>query len=338
MSVEHLEEKLILTGVKPTGTLHLGNYVGAMKSILELSSRAQQNFVFIADYHALNSIKDSETMRNNSLNIAAAYVALGLDYRKAVFYRQSMVPEVFELNVILNNFTPKGFMNKAHAYKAMLEKNQQNQDTTDNGVNMGLYTYPILMAADILAFRADYVPVGKDQIQHIEITRDIATIFNSQYNTDILKLPEAYISEESAMIPGLDGRKMSKSYANIIPIFDTPENMHKYIMKIKTDSLGANEPKDPDNSVIMDLYRNFATSNEVAEMRTAFLEGKISYKQAKENLYTVIERTFQEPRIHYFDLINDRRSLENILQEGSEKARFLANITLREIRKIIGVR
>lgn len=335
--LERIEDKIILTGIKPTGILHLGNYIGAIKPLLELSQMAKESFVFIADYHALNAVKDSKNLKNFSTNIAAAWISLGLDYRKTVFYRQSMVPEIFELGVILSAFTPKGFMNKAHAYKAIVEKNQENGDPPDNGVNMGLYTYPILMAADILAFKADYVPIGPDQIQHLEIARDIATIFNSHYNTKTFKLPDYLIQENTSVVPGLDGRKMSKSYNNIIPLFSSPEELRKAISKIKTDSAAAGEKKDPNNSTIMILYQNFASATDAEELKKRFIQGKVSYKEAKDLLFEAIEKSMHEARIRYHDLVNDERSIEKILNEGSEKARFLANVTLREIRKVIGV-
>ncbi len=333
-----MAQKRVLTGIKPTGTLHLGNYVGAMKPALELVNSADDCFLFVADYHALNAMRDKEALRTYSHQIAAAYLALGLDTDKVVFYRQSDISEIFELTTILSAITPKGHMNRAHAYKAMLDQNREaGKDDLDDGVNMGLYTYPILMAADILIADANIVPVGKDQMQHVEIARDIAGSFNHLFG-DILTIPGHQVQEDGATIPGLDGRKMSKSYGNIIPLFEEANRRKKLIMKIVTDSKMPDEAKDPDESTIVHLYRHFATADELAEMRTAFEKGGMGYGDAKKKLAAAVDDALGEATESYQSWMADTDKIDDLLAEGGKRARETAKDVLGRVRESIGLR
>ncbi len=335
-----MAREVILTGIKPTGMPHLGNLVGAIQPSVELSQRPDnQAFYFIADYHALTGLKDAQEMAQYSRQIAAAWIALGLDPERVILYRQSDIPEVFELNWILACFAPKGLMNRAHAYKAATQKNQENGDPDlDAGVNMGLYTYPVLMAADILLMQTRWVPVGGDQVQHIEIARDLAQYFNRQYQREVFTLPDALIDEAGAVIPGLDGRKMSKSYGNTIPIFAPAATLQKLVARIATDSTRPGEPKDPDKSTVFQLYRLVATTAETESFRQAFLAG-IAWKDAKDQLYEVLNRKLSGPRERYYALLEEdnRKTLDQILAAGVPKARQVAAATMKKVRKSIGV-
>jgi tryptophanyl-tRNA synthetase len=332
-----LQNKIILTGVKPTGTLHLGNYVGAIKPAIDMANMAKQSYMFIADYHALNQIHDAKELCRYTQMLAAAFLALGLDTNKIIFYRQSDIPEDSELSLILTAVTPKGLMNRSHAYKAEIDRNREaGREDVDIGINMGLYTYPILMAADILLFESDIVPVGKDQIQHIEFARDIAGHFNSRYG-DVIKLPTHFVPPTAAAIPGLDGRKMSKSYSNTIPLFENSATLRKAIMKIVSDSKLPEEPKDPDSSTIFQLYTAFAAPEKVAAMRDAFLKGGMGYGTAKELLFEAIDTRLAAPREKYNDLMKDTAALNSILKQGAEKARTIARPVLTKIRKAAGI-
>ncbi len=332
-----MSQQVVLTGIKPTGIPHLGNLVGAIEPALKLShSRDKRALYFIADYHALTGLKDAQLLHDYSRSLAATWIALGLDPNRVVFYRQSDVPEVFELSWILACFTPKGLMNRAHAYKAAVQKNQEDGEADlDAGVNMGLYTYPVLMAADILLMQTDWVPVGGDQLQHIEITRDIAQYFNRQYRREIFTLPEAMIDESGAVIPGLDGRKMSKSYNNTIPIFANPEELRKLVFRIATDSSRPGEPKDPDASTIFQIFRVVATDDETKAFRQLFEQG-IAWKDAKEHLFDVLNRRLSGPRERFRDLIDDTAALDEILASGAQKARQVAGETMGAVRSAIG--
>ena len=254
-----MTNKVVLTGIKPTGMPHLGNYVGALKPLIA-QSQTNKTFMFIADLHALNTIHDAKQIKQHTYEIAALLIALGLNLENAVLFRQSDIDEIYQLNTMLMNVTPKGLMNRAHSYKAAMDKNTANGVDVDAGVNMGLYTYPVLMTADILLYNADIVPVGADQKQHVEFARDIAGHFNTIYGP-VFKMPEPVIGKETGLIPGLDGRKMSKSYDNIIPLFAPESELKKKIMRIITDSKLPEEPKNPDESTIFQLYRHFADDN-----------------------------------------------------------------------------
>ena len=329
--------KTILTGVKPTGAPHLGNYVGAIRPAIKLVDGAEKSFLFIADYHALNAVRDPEALRQDGYQVAATWLALGVDPATTVFYRQSDIPEIFELTTALMAVTPKGLMDRSHAYKASVDKNRADNRDDDADVNMGLYTYPILMAADILCMRAHLVPVGKDQVQHIEFARDIAGYFNNAYQ-DELVLPEYQIEKAGAAIPGLDGRKMSKSYGNHIPVFMDNKKRQKLIMKIVTDSKLPEEPKDPDENTIFQLYTHFASDADVAAMRDAFVKGGMGYGDAKKLLASAVEEALAEPSRLYEEYMADLPKLDKILDEGAARARAVARKTVSDVRVAVGLK
>ena len=328
--------KIILTGIKPTGRIHLGNYIGAIKPALELANNSEYKAAyFIADYHGLTKIHDGDEMKKLSYMNAATWLALGLDPNKVIFYRQSDIPEIFELNWILACFTSKGLMNRAHTYKTMVETNKENHRDIDQGINMGVFSYPILMAADILLFKTETVPVGKDQIQHVEIARDIAESFNHIYG-DTFVLPNYRVQESTSVLPGLDGRKMSKSYNNTIPLFEEPNQLFKLINRIKTDSLPAEAEKNPDQSIIFKLFKEFASPIEIANMRNRFVTG-IGWGEAKKELFVVMNQFLEEPREKYNKLMASPKKLDEILHYGAEKAREVSQPFLKEIKRKIGL-
>ncbi|MFS0782680.1 tryptophan--tRNA ligase [Bacillus sp. 1P06AnD] len=328
--------KRILTGIKPTGQVHLGNYIGAIKPALDLARDDRyEAYYFVADYHGFTRTPDPEEFKQLSYGIAATWIALGLDYEKATFYRQSDIPEVFELNWILACYSSKGLMNRAHAYKALTEENKRNGNDIDDGVNMGLYTYPILMAADILLYNSDLVPVGKDQIQHVEIARDLAQTFNNKYG-HTFTLPEYKVEEDTAVLLGLDGRKMSKSYNNTIPLFSDEGQLLKLVKKIKTDSSLPGEPKDPKSSLLFSLYKQFASAGQTEQMKAHYEDG-ISWGEAKQQLFEVMNEALKEPREKYNELMSNPERLDSILLEGAEKAREKAIPFMKEVRKKIGL-
>lgn len=329
-------KKVALTGIKPTGIPHLGNYLGAIKPALELSESCEARY-FIADYHALNSTKDAQAIRQMTLEVAAAWLAAGLDPSKVLIYKQSLVPQTFELLTILLAFTPKGLMNRAHAYKAMLQSNNENGKDPDDGVNMGLFSYPVLMAADILLFDTDFVPVGKDQFQHVEMAVDIAQSFNHVYGTEGLKLPEPLSTPISHTLPGLDGRKMSKSYDNTIPLFCPEKQLRKLIMRIITNSQGVEEPKDPDSCTIFKIYQNFASPEQIQSLKERYLAGGMGWGHAKQELFEVVNAVLTPMRMRYDELMANPLQINAILDEGSAKARELAQKKIGQLRQIIGV-
>ena len=328
--------KVALTGIKHTGVPHIGNYVGAIRPALELAKTCEARY-FIADYHALNACKDPQEIRKMTLEIAAAWLACGLNPEKVLFYKQSLVPQTFELMVILMAFTPKGLMNRAHAYKAMVQANLESGKDADDGVNMGLYTYPVLMASDILLFDTDYVPVGSDQFQHIEMAQDIAQSFNYNYGKDYLKIPQAIAREETRTLLGLDGRKMSKSYGNTIPMFASEEELYRLVMRIKTNSQTVEEPKDPETCTIFAIYRSFATPEQTEALRRRYLAGGMSWKEAKEELFKVLNAQLTPLRERYNELISQPDNIKRILEEGSVRASELAAKKIKELRQVIGV-
>lgn len=330
-------KKTILTGVKPTGAPHLGNYVGAIRPAVSLASSAEKSFLFIADYHALNAVRDPAALRRDTYEVTATWLALGLDPSRTVLYRQSDIPEIFELTIALAAVTPKGLMDRSHAYKAAVDKNRADGRDVDADVNMGLYTYPILMAADILSMQAEVVPVGQDQTQHIEFTRDMAGYFNNAFKP-VLKLPGGLYQKEGASIPGLDGRKMSKSYGNHIPLFGDAKARQKLIMKIVTDSKLPAEPKDPDTNTIYQLYTQFADEKAVADMRAAFLTGGMGYGDAKKLLAEAVDKTLEAPSRIYQDYMADTKKLDVLLAAGAEKARKVARQTLSAVRDAAGLK
>lgn len=326
-----MSDKIVLTGIKPTGTPHLGNYVGALKPLVEMS-HSNKTFMFIADLHALNFMRDAAELRRHTYEIAAILVALGLDLKNAVLFRQSDIVQVPQLSTMLMNVTPKGLMNRAHSYKAAMDKNAAAGLDTDAGVNMGLYTYPILMAADILLYNTDIVPVGADQKQHVEFARDIAGYFNNIYG-ETFKLPTPVIGEESGTIPGLDGRKMSKSYGNTIPLFAPSSELKKKIMRIITDSKLPEDSKDPDTSTIFQLYKNFATADETDALRQKFLAGGMGYGDAKKILFEKIDSVLAAPRAEYERLMANTDELDKILADGAACAGAVAAETYARVRR-----
>ena len=332
---QKLKKKTSLTGIKPTGTPHLGNYLGAIQPSLALVEEYQP-FYFIADYHGLTTIRDPKDMKRYTHEVAAAWLACGLDPKDVVFYRQSDIPEVFEFMWVLACFTGKGWLNRAHAYKASVDVNTEEGRDADDGVNAGLYNYPVLMAADIILFNTQIVPVGQDQRQHIEIARDIANGFNHVYG-ETLVVPEAGIIEDVATITGLDGRKMSKSYGNTIEIFAEPKQLRKQVMRIVTDSLRPEEPKDPDTNNVYNIYKHFANPEMIAENRKKYIEGGVGYGDLKQELFELLDETFREPRTRYKELMADTAQIDAILQEGSLKAREIASDVLGRVRRKVGM-
>ncbi|KIQ93140.1 Tryptophan--tRNA ligase [Anoxybacillus thermarum] len=329
-----MDNKIVLTGIKPTGRPHLGNYIGAIKPALNLAKELESlSIFFIADYHALTSIKNPELFKEYTYDVAATWLAMGLDPNKVIFYKQSDIPQIFELSWILSCFTPKGLMNRAHAYKAKVDENKAKNIDIDMGVNMGLFTYPILMAADILLFNSNIVPVGKDQVQHVEIARDIANAFNNCYG-EIFTEPSYLIRQETAVIPGLDGRKMSKSYNNTIPLFCEPKELKNLINKIKTDSSLPNEPKNIDSPLFL-LYKEFATDEQIEEMKEKFING-IPWGEVKKELFEVINSFLETPRKKYNYLMNNRHLIDEILEEGAKKAQEICIPNLNKIKEKIG--
>ena len=330
--------KTILTGVKPTGAPHIGNYIGAIRPALADAAQHKKSYLFIADYHALNTVRDPEVLKHDTYQVAACWLALGLDPNKTVFYRQSDVPEEFELVTILTAVTPKGLMDRAHAYKAAIDKNREEGRTDpDHGINMGLYTYPILMAMDILQMQTDLVPVGKDQVQHIEFARDMAGYFNNAFKP-VFKLPEYKLEKTGALLPGIDGRKMSKSYNNHIPIFMDSKARRKLVMKIVTDSKLPAEPKNPDENIIFQLYAHFAGNNEIEALRGAFEKGGVGYGDAKQKLFEALELAFEKPTQLYNDYMAKPQLIDELLAAGAEKARAVARETLSAAREAVGLK
>ena len=330
----------ILTGITTTGTPHLGNYAGAIRPAIVASRAADaDSFYFLADYHALIKCDDPARIQRSRLEIAATWLALGLDTDKATFYRQSDIPEIPELCWLLTCVAGKGLLNRAHAYKASVDKNVEAGEDPDAGVTMGLFSYPVLMAADILMFNAQKVPVGRDQIQHVEMARDIGQRFNHLFGKgkDLFVLPEAVIEEEVATLPGLDGRKMSKSYDNTIPLFGTSKQLKEAIARIVTDSRLPGEPKDVDGSHLFTLYQAFASSTQQAEFR-AELEAGLAWGEAKSRLYQLLEGELGEARERYNALIARPADLEDILLAGAAKARRIATPFLGELREAVGLR
>ncbi len=324
-------QEIVLTGIKPTGTPHLGNYVGALKSLIE-QSQTHKTFMFIADLHALNLIHDAKLIRQYTHEITALLVALGLNLDNAVLFRQSDIDEIYQLNTLLMNITPKGLMNRAHSYKAAMDRNIAAGEDVDAGINMGLYTYPILMTADILLYNSDIVPVGADQKQHVEFARDIAGYFNKTYG-ETFKLPTPVIGRDTGIIPGLDGRKMSKSYDNTIPLMAPEKELKKKIMRIITDSKTPEESKNPDESTIYQLYKHFASESEIAEFAEMFRAGGMGYGTAKTILFERINSVLSGPRAEYERLMANPDQIEQILKQGAERAKTVAMETLGRVKR-----
>ena len=327
----------VLTGITTTGTPHLGNYVGAIRPTVQASrDPGTDGFYFLADYHALIKCDDPARIQRSTMEIAASWIAAGLDPEKVTFYRQSDIPEIPELTWFLTCVTGKGLLNRAHAYKAAMDKNHAAGHDTDADVTAGLFMYPVLMGADILMFRAHKVPVGRDQIQHIEMARDMASSFNHLYGEHFV-LPEAVIEESVALLPGLDGRKMSKSYDNTIQLFAPADQLRKLIMGIVTDSKAPGEPKDTEGSALFQIYQAFASAEETAALAKAYAEG-IAWGDAKQMLFERIDREVGPMREKYEALIANPAELDRLLLAGADKARRLATPFIRELRHAVGLR
>ncbi|GAB3491147.1 tryptophan--tRNA ligase [Curvibacter fontanus] len=327
----------VLTGITTSGTPHLGNYVGAIRPAIAASRAAGvQSYYFLADYHALIKVDEPARIQRSTLEIAASWIACGLDPERVTFYRQSDVPEIPELTWFLTCVCGKGLLNRAHAYKASVDKNNAAGVDPDADVTAGLFMYPVLMAADILMFNAHRVPVGRDQIQHIEMARDIAASFNHLYGEHFV-LPEAQIEESVATLPGLDGRKMSKSYDNTIPLFAPREQIRKLIAGIKTDSRAPGEPKDTEGSALFQIYQAFATPEETAKLRQAYANG-IAWAEAKTNLFERIDQEIAPKREAYETLISHPERLEEMLKAGAARARAIATPFTTRLRHAVGLR
>lgn len=326
---------IVLTGIKPTGRLHLGNYLGTIRPALERVHH-HQAYYFIADYHALTTLRDPTRLNRLIDEAAATWLALGLDPGQVVFYRQSAVPEIFELAWILACCTAKGLLNRAHAYKAAVEDNRSAGRDPDAEINAGLYNYPVLMAADILAFETSEVPVGRDQLQHVEMVRDMAATFNRIYGP-VLKMPQALIRGQVETVTGLDGRKMSKSYGNEIPILAPQEEVRRLVKRIVTDSRRPVEPKDPETCNVFAIYRHFASLSEIEQVRQRYRQGGLAYHQIKEELGTLLVEHFAPARRRFAELMDDRRRIAQILENGAAQARERARRTLNRIRRAIGI-
>ena len=317
----------ILTGIQPSGIPHLGNYFGAMRQVCDLQSKGE-SFLFIADYHSLTTNPKADVLRSYITNLALDFIACGVDLDKTFFFRQSAVPEVCELAWILNTVTPVGLLERAHSYKDKIAKGF--------APNNGLFSYPVLMAADILLYSANLVPVGKDQKQHLEITRDIAIKFNNEYG-EILTIPEGYIPDQVAIVPGIDGQKMSKSYNNTIPIFGKEKEIKKQVMSIVTDCKGLEEPKDPENCNVVALFKLFATDAEVETMKANYRAGNYGYGHAKKELFDKMWSFFEPMRKKREELANNLDYVEEILRKNGERAREEAEKLLGKVRRAIGL-
>ncbi|MFN4117242.1 tryptophan--tRNA ligase [Acidovorax sp.] len=326
-----------LTGITTTGTPHLGNYVGSIRpSVAASLTPGVQSFYFLADYHALIKCEDPVRIQRSTLEIAASWLAAGLNPEHVTFYRQSDIPEIPELTWLLTCVTGKGVLNRAHAYKASVDKNTAAGREQDDGVTAGLFMYPVLMAADILMFKAHKVPVGRDQVQHIEMARDMGASFNHLYGEHFV-LPEAAIDEHVATLPGLDGRKMSKSYDNTIPLFSSRDHLKKLIGSILTDSRAPGEPKDTEGSALFQIYQAFATPDETETLRRAYADG-IAWGDAKQMLFERVDQVIAPMRAQYDELIHNPARIEQTLLAGAERARTLATPFIRDLRAAVGLR
>lgn len=329
-------ERIALSGIKPTGTLHIGNYLGMIKPAFDMIEK-YQTFYFVADYHALTTFKDKATLNQYVYDVVATLLALGLDPRKVIFFRQSDIPQTFEFTWILSCFAAKGLLNRAHAYKAAVDANLIAGKQSDADINAGLFNYPVLMAADILLYGAHWVPVGQDQRQHVEIARDIAAAVNNSCGK-VLTLPEPLIQQSVMTIPGIDGRKMSKNYDNTIPIFADDKFLRKQVMRIVTDSKRPEEPKNPDKCNVFNIYKYFASAEATAARRNAYIKGGLAYSDIKQELYERLSEFFGRHRDSYRKLLANKNHLDGILNQGAEKARAVAEPILDRVRRAIGIR
>lgn len=337
-------QQRILTGIKPTGRPHLGNYLGMIKPALaDMSANAEaENVLFIADIHSIGGVANAKLLRDYTYDMAASLLACGLDPQRVLLFRESDVPEISELSAYLMHVTPKGLMNRAHAYKAAVDANHATGKTGDDediGIDMGLYTYPILMAADMLAFDATHVPVGKDQIQHVEFARDIAGYFNNTFGPTLTQ-PQHVVRADVATVPGLDGRKMSKSYNNHIPVFDDAATITAAVKKLVTDSARPDEPKDPEASTLFQIYKAVASKDEAEGMANRFRASGadgIGYGEAKKLLAERVVAEFAERAKTYHAHLSDTAGLDKILADGAARARTLAQPKLRQVRQSLGL-
>ena len=324
----------LLTGITTSGTPHIGNYVGAIKPSIHKSKNFKKTFLFLADYHSLIKNQNPELTFKSSIEIAAAWIACGIDLKKVIFYRQSSIPQILELNWILTSVTPKGILNRAHAYKAAVDLNDKTDP--DSGINAGLFNYPILMAADILLFNTNFVPVGSDQKQHIEMTRDIAGRFNKIYGKTF-NLPEPIISADTPLLPGLDGRKMSKSYKNFIELFSSEKNLQKSINRIVTDSLMPGESKSTKDSILFEYFGAFLTQDKLKDIEELFKEGA-GWGELKKMLFEIINEELLPLREKYEELAKRPETIEEILIEGEKQAIIQAENKIQEVREKVGIR
>ena len=329
-------KQIALSGIKPTGRLHIGNYLGMIKPAFDLIDN-YQTLYFVADYHALTTLKDRDRFNQNVYEVAATLLALGLDPQKVIFFRQSDIPQIFEFTWILNCFTAKGLLNRAHAYKAVVDENINAGKQPDADVNAGLFNYPVLMAADILLYGSHVVPVGQDQRQHVEIARDVAVAINSTCGK-VLTVPEALIQERVMTVPGIDGRKMSKNYNNTIPIFVDAKDLRKQVMRIVTDSKRPEDPKDPDACNVFNIFKYFALPEAIEARRNAYINGGLAYSEIKQELYELLNDVFGGRRDNYKQLMGDKDLLDRILSDGAQKAKALAAPVLENVRRAIGIR
>ena len=327
--------KRILTGITPSGYPHLGNYIGAIKPSLDLLDENCESFLFVADLHAVIKVSDPERLNELSNSIAMAWLASGLDPERTNFYRQSDVPEITELAWLLSCITEKGLLNRAHAYKAAIDTNNESgKKDIDEGISVGLFSYPLLMASDILTPNATHVPVGKDQQQHLEITRDIAAKFNRKYG-DFFNVPEAVIKDEKTVL-GTDGRKMSKSYNNIIPLLAEEKELRKSVMKIVTNSQEPGEKKDWNDNILFSIYSSFTSENKQIEMKTMFDEG-IGWGDAKQKVFEELNQTLKPIREKYLELNSNKKHIEEVLKAGADKVRKQTLPAITEVKKLVGI-
>ncbi len=325
-----MSKKILVSGVKPTGRLSFANYFGAMKQNISLTNSGEyENYIFLADYHALTTVRNGDELRKQTLEAAAAYIACGLDVSKAILFKQSDVPEVTELTWVFNNLVTMPYMMRAHAFK--------DHEAKDKEVNVGLFDYPVLMASDILMYGADIVPVGADQKQHIEYARDIAGFYNRAYDVEYFKLPKEFIVESVATIPGIDGQKMSKGYNNHLELFCSDEDLKKRVMSIVTDSATPEEKKNPDTNNIYNIHKHFLDEDENAVLRGKFENGGYGYKQAKEDLLITIMKWREGKKEVFDDLVAHPEKVMAILKEGGVQAKNKAEETMRDVRRQVGL-
>ncbi len=322
--------KRALTGIKPTGILHIGNYLGSIRPAFKLASSGYDAFYFIANYHAITTLHNKQELEKLTYEHTAAWLAFGAQEQNITLYLQSDIPEIFELAWILSCFSTKGLLERAHAYKDAVARG-------DKVINHGLFSYPVLMAADIICFDADFVPVGKDQKQHVEIARDIAGTFNNTFGKPVLKQPQPLIQDDVMVVPGLDGQKMSKSYNNVIPVFASPDEIRKLTARIKTDSSSVEAPKDPDKCTIYNLYKLFATEADAQALKQKYLAGGMSWKEAKDLLAEALIKQFEKPRQRYNEIIKDTDGIKAVLKQNAQKARVVAEATLTRVRNVVGI-